>query len=297
MRILSLRLFIVGALLSAGFLGCFAQNSNLASSGDLDGGVALDDSGSPVATGVPCDVETMLATYCSSCHGVTPSAPSRLVTYGDLTSPSYSNSANTEAEEALARMKDTKSPMPPSGPKPTTAEVAAFEAWVTGGAQQGASCGGDVDAGPVSPVDAGPNPYNTPLKCTSNATWFLFNGATMRPGDTCINCHTAQKKCTKTACKFTIAGTVYPTAHEPTNCNGLAGSTVVVTDANNTTVSLVANSVGTFTSTAALVAPFSVKVTSGGKTRVMVAKAPNGDCNSCHTANGTQSAPGRIMAP
>ena len=260
----------------------------------------VDDAGNPITTGVPCDVATILDTYCASCHGVTPAggAPSRLVTYADLTKPSVSNGANTEAEEALVRMKDTKSPMPPGSPKPSASEIATFEAWVTGGAAQGASCGGtDPDGGTVPTGDAGPNPYNTPLKCTSNQTWFLFNNATMRPGDTCINCHITQKKCSKTACKFTIAGTVYPSAHEPNNCNGITGSTVVVTDANGTTVNLATNSVGTFTSTAALVAPFTVKVTNGSKTRVMVGKAPNGDCNSCHTATGTQNAPGRIMAP
>ena len=295
MRISPLRLLSLGTLLTAAFLGCSSGNG-----ADVDGGTgpALDDAGNPVATGVPCDVETMLSSYCWSCHGVTPSggAPSRLVTYGDLTKTSVSNGANTEAEQALARMKDTTSPMPPSGPAPSASEIAAFEAWVTGGAAQGASCGGD-DAGMVDPGDGGPNPYNTPLQCSSGKTWFLFNGLTMRPGDTCINCHVTQKKCTKSSCNFRIAGTVYPTAHEPTNCNGLQGPVVVVTDANNTTVSLATNSVGTFTSTAALVAPFTVKVTYNGKTRAMSAKAPNGDCNSCHTATGTQNAPGRIMAP
>ena len=294
MLVSPLRALLVGALVTAGFVGCSSGNSF-----DSDGGSSnpvVDDSGTPVATGVPCNVQTLLSTYCWSCHGVTPSAPSRLVTYADLTKTSVSNGANTEAEQALARMKSTTSPMPASGPAPSASEIAAFEAWVTGGAAQGASCGG-ADAGPVDPGDAGPNPYNTPLQCSSNQTWLFFNGLTMRPGDTCINCHTTQKKCTKTACNFSIAGTVYPTAHEPTNCNGITGSTVVITDAKNTTVSLPTNSVGTFTSTAALVAPFTVKVTNGGKTRAMVGKAPSGDCNSCHTATGAQNAPGRIMAP
>jgi hypothetical protein len=217
------------------------------------------------------------------------------VTYGDLTAPSVSNKALSEAAQAVARMKDTTSPMPPSGPAPSASEIATVEAWVTASTPKGASCGGT----PVLPDDAGaaPNPYNTPLQCSSNKTWTGNEGLTMRPGDTCINCHTAQKKCTSTQCKFSVAGTVYPTAHEPTNCNGMSGSSVVITDANNKTVTLATNSVGTFATTTLLTPPFTVKVTSGGKTRAMSAKAPSGDCNSCHTATGTQNAPGRIMAP
>ena len=304
LRKLPLAVF-AAALATAGFLGCymdtgngFDSNGSPTGNGTDPGTAPLDDAGKPIATGVPCDVETILGTYCWSCHGVTPSAPSRLVTYTDLTVASTSNSANSEAEQALLRMKDTTSPMPPSGPKPTAGELAVFEAWVTGGAQQGPKCGG-ADAGPIIADDAAapPNPYNTPLQCSSNKTWSGGDGTSMRPGDTCINCHTTQKKCTKTSCKFAIAGTVYPTAHEPNNCNGVAGSTVVITDANNKTMSLPVNAVGTFTTTTALVAPFTVKVINGSKTRVMTAKAPNGDCNSCHTATGTQSAPGRIMAP
>jgi len=302
MRKLPLSLF-ASALATAGFLGCYMDtatswdpNGNPNGNTDPDSGATpLDDAGNPIASGVPCDVETILNTYCWSCHGVTPSAPSRLVTYSDLTKTSVSNSANTEAQQALVRMKSTTSPMPSSGTKPTASEIAAFEAWVTGGALKGASCGGT----PVVADDAAapPNPYNTPLQCSSNKTSTTDEGSSMRPGDTCINCHTTQGKCTKSSCKFSIAGTVYPTAHEPNNCIGIAGSTVVITDSNNVTVNLTVNSAGTFTSSAALVAPFTVKVVNGSKTRAMSAKAPSGDCNSCHTATGAQNAPGRIMAP
>ena len=301
---------LLSALATAALVGCFAQNGpgfgddpdgggsgdNGNPSADSDGAApALDDAGKPVATGVPCGVETILSTYCWSCHGVTPSAPSRLMTYADLTAPSVSNGSVSEAEEALARMKDTKSPMPPSGPRPSASEIATFEAWVTASTPKGAKCGGTTgsgsDAGVSIPDDAAPppNPYNTPLQCSSGKTWSGNTGSTMRPGDACGRCH-----------QITIAGTVYPTAHEPTNCLGIpGGSTVVVTDAKNKTATMTVNSAGNFlyTSYTALTAPFTVKVVTGSKTRAMSAKAPNGDCNSCHTASGTNNAPGRIMAP
>jgi len=290
MRKLPLSLFAT-ALATAGFLGCYMDTATWDNSGattDPDGGAALplDDAGNPVASGVPCDVATILDTYCASCHGATPSAPSRLVTYADLTKTSVSNSANTEAQQALLRMKSTTSPMPASGPKPSASEIATFEAWVTGGAQQGASCGGTTpiadDAGTSTTTN-----YNTPLQCSSKKTWSSGTGSTMRPGDACGRCHS-----------ISVAGTVYPTAHEPINCYGIAGgSTVVITDANNKTVSLTVNSTGNFLSSSSLTAPFTVKVITGSKTRAMSAKAPSGDCNTCHTATGAQSAPGRIMAP
>ena len=299
--------FLLSALAAAAFVGCFAQTGTDGFGSDPNGNgndpngnadpdaaaPALDDAGKPAATGVPCAIETTLSTYCWSCHGVTPSAPSRLVTYGDLTAPSVANGSVSEAEEALTRMKASTSPMPPSGPKPSASEIAAFQAWVTASTPKGTKCGGTTgsDASVSIPEDAAPppNPYNTPLQCSSKKTWTSGTGSTMRPGDACGRCH-----------NINIAGTVYPTAHEPTNCYGVAsGSTVVVTDAKNKTVNITVNSAGNFlySSSTVLTAPYTVKVISGSKTRAMSAKAPNGDCNSCHTANGTQSAPGRIMAP
>ncbi len=275
---------------TAGSFGDDGNGNGNTPSTDPDAAPPLDDAGNPVATGVPCAVETILSKYCWSCHGVTPSAPTRLVTYSDLTGPSATNKNVSEASEALARMQASTGPMPPSGPKPTANEIATFSAWVSAQTPQGAKCGGTGSDGGAIPEDAAPppNPYNTPVQCTSNKTWKTGTGSTMRPGDNCKRCHSS----------FSIAGTVYPTAHEPTNCLGIpAGATVVVTDAANKTVNLTVNSAGNFYYGSTLKAPFTVSVTSGSKTRAMTAKAPSGDCNSCHTQSGTQNAPGRIMAP
>jgi mono/diheme cytochrome c family protein len=43
--------------------------------------------------------------------------------------------------------------------------------------------------------------------------------------------------------------------------------------------------------------PFTAKVVVGGKERVMVGPQTLGDCNACHTQNGLQGAPGRIIVP
>jgi hypothetical protein len=98
---------------------------------------------------------------------------------------------------------------------------------------------------------------------------------------------------------FKIAGTVYPTAHEPNDCDGVAGGnlSIVVTDAKGGVLSLPVNSAGNFYSKSAVAAPFHVKVTDGTKERAMPDTLTAGDCNSCHTETGVNGAPGRIMAP
>jgi hypothetical protein len=109
----------------------------------------------------------------------------------------------------------------------------------------------------------------------------------MRPGDACRACHST----------FTIGGTVYPTLHEPLNCNGKTGVQVVITPASGTAVTLTTNAAGNFYSTAKIATPYTAKVVSGGVERAMMASQTSGDCNSCHTQNGAQNAPGRIIVP
>jgi hypothetical protein len=118
----------------------------------------------------------------------------------------------------------------------------------------------------------------------------------MAPGQACIACHA-----TNEAPDFAIAGTVYPTAHEPDNCVSAAptaaGASVVIVDANNRTVTLSVNSAGSFYSSGAVAKPYHAKVVTSASERVMVAAQTSGDCNGCHTQNGANGAPGRILLP
>lgn len=249
--------------------------------------------GTGAATGLPCDVQQLLENRCIGCH-LGPSPPP-LLTYTDLEKPS-SDPAKNLAQKSIERMKSATSPMPPApAVAPTAAEIATFEAWVTAGTPMGAVCtpppgdAGAPDAGGVT------NPYNTPTVCTSNKTWNNGNegSSVMRPGGACITCHTMRG-----GPAYTVAGTVYPTAHEPNDCDGVNGAvTVVVTDANGVVTNVAVNSVGNFNSRANIVAPFHVKVNSGAKVRAMAGALTAGDCNSCHTVTGVNGAPGRVMAP
>jgi hypothetical protein len=165
----------------------------------------------------------------------------------------------------------------------------------------------DADQGDGATGDSSnPNdPLNAAPTCTSGKTWTLGDrgSSLMHPGDMCITCHTQ-----KGGPDFTIAGTVFPSGHEPTDCNGSSGAAiglqVVITDANGKVTSLGVNSVGNFYSYApssggpSIAFPIHAKVVAnGGKERAMSAAQTDGNCNSCHTQNGANSAPGRITAP
>lgn len=256
-------------------------------------GTVSGDGGSVVAgMGLPCDIAAILQSKCVACHSSPPAggAPMPMETYADLTAPARSNSAVTVAELSLTRMQSTTAPMPPPGnTAPTAQEIAAFQTWVNAGTPQG-TCGND--AGAVT------SPYSTPLQCSSATTWTggTDGNSRMKPGGACVSCHAQSGG---EAPIFSIAGTVYKTAHEPDDCNGAGGSgaTVVVTDANNNTLTIPVNGAGNFYSSQAVAKPFHAKVVYAGRERAMSAAQTSGDCNSCHTVNGTMSAPGRIMLP
>jgi len=129
--------------------------------------------------------------------------------------------------------------------------------------------------------------------CTSGKFWTSGNGGSMRPGEACQACH--QKN---GGPDYTVAGTVYPTAHEPKDCYGDPGPlSIVVTDANKKVTTLTVNGAGNFSTITTVAAPFNVKVTSSNGTRAMSGSLTSGDCNSCHTQTGANGAPGRVLAP
>lgn len=239
--------------------------------------------GDPVTGDLPCDVAQVLADNCQSCHGspLAGGAPNRIMTHDDLAAAS-TVSGKTVAQLSVARMRDTKRPMPPSGTLPD-ATIAVLDKWIAGGMATG-TCGGSGST----------TNTNTASVCTSGTTWNGRRGSAMQPGSACLDCHGGGEE------SFAVGGTVYPTAHEPDDCNGIAGSSIVIMDANGKTVlTMTANSAGNFYGGATLPSPYTAKVVSadGTKTRAMATPQKSGDCNSCHTESGANSAPGRVMVP
>jgi hypothetical protein len=120
---------------------------------------------------------------------------------------------------------------------------------------------------------------------------------TMNPGMPCISCHAANE-----GPSFQIAGTVYSSASDPDQCAGVDGGgvQVIIVDANGQTYSLGVNSVGNFyypVGPGTIAFPIAVSVAAQGAQRSMSAQPMSGDCNSCHTEDGANGAPGRVMAP
>lgn len=286
--------------------GTLGGTSGAHTGGSAPGGTGGTAAGGapPLGTGPLCDVLELMRDKCQSCHSIPPArrVPMSLASYEDLVAPSPNEPTLSVAQASLGRMQDPTAPMPPAPATPaTTADVAVLQAWLDAGmpssCEQGA--GGEGGGGSVAP-----NPYDTPTVCTSDQRWTGGDeeSPNMHPGGACIQCHTSEGE--EEGPRFTFAGTVFPTAHEPTDCNGLDGTAdraeVVIIDANGTSLTLKVNSVGNFSYTArgtSIALPYQAKVVVAGRERVMSEKQENGDCNTCHTENGAKDAPGRIMAP
>lgn len=296
---LSRRTFLGGCVITAAAAaGCYTGGSV----SNRDDGPAKDTVTSTSATepaagaivGLPCDVAAILAASCADCHGtkLTGGAPNRMMSYEDLMATSITDGQTSVAELTLSRIKSTnpKLMMPPAGSL-TASEIKIIEAWLAAGAPRG-DCTGATVADPV---------YDTPTVCSSNTHWTKKDrGSTlMRPGGECIACHDREGD----APSYTAAGTVYATAHEPDDCNGIDASEptkVVITDAKGKTYTATANSVGNFffaSRAFPMEVPLRAKVVRGNKTREMKDPAMHGDCNKCHTETGIEKAPGRVMAP
>jgi mono/diheme cytochrome c family protein len=120
-------------------------------------------------------------------------------------------------------------------------------------------------------------------------------GETMEPGGDCIGCHSSND-----GPSFLAAGTVMASQHDDTNCNGVAGVTVRLRGADGRTIDMTTNRTGNFFyegRASDLALPFTAEVIRGGKTNAMLTAQTTTNCASCHTAEGANLAPGRILAP
>lgn len=187
---------------------------------------------------------------------------------------------------------------PTTGATPTSSSTAAD----TGSGESGS---GSDSAGSSSSGGAEDPLMHAPV-CSRDVYWTMGNEESphMHPGLACLTCHSTMEP--EVADRFPIAGTVYPTGHEPDDCLGLDGSAepifVEITTADARVVKLAVNSSGNFLydifkDGGAVMFPVSARVIQGDQERKMLTPQTSGDCNSCHTQSGTLGAPGRIVAP
>ncbi len=130
--------------------------------------------------------------------------------------------------------------------------------------------------------------------CSTDSYWTGGNEESelMNPGEACIACHSRGEGPT-----FTAAGTVMGDFADANNCNGVDSVTVRLTDANGVVHEETTNSAGNFSFSEAIAMPYTAEIENANGVSAMSAAQSDGDCASCHTAEGTGGAPGRIVAP
>lgn len=272
-------------------------------------GGAIGDQTSCTTGVVPADVATVLASRCLACHGNPPlvGVPASLSSYAGLTAPSKTDPSKTNVQLAVLRVQDNTRPMPPApASRLAGAEIAVLSSWVSAGSPPVPCADGGAN-GPGNSSDGGTgaetgasvvtNPYNTAPVCTSKTTWSGGNRGSnqMNPGLACINCHSKGR-----GPRYAIAGTLFPTAHEPDLCdgaNGNNGAQIVIVGADKKSITLTPNAAGNFYYQGMIATPYQAKVVYMGRERVMAEAQTSGDCNTCHTQAGAMKAPGRVMLP
>jgi hypothetical protein len=160
------------------------------------------------------------------------------------------------------------------------------------------STSGGADGGNGVALDGGS--ADGGAACTSGLFWTqgdLTASRLMSPGKACIACHLSYG-----VPLFDVAGTVYPSLHEPDECFGspVAPTVVELIDPSSgaliVTMPVLSNG-NFFSSRALVIPPYLARVSSGGRTVTAVGVQTNGDCNACHTVAGAQGAAGRIVSP
>ncbi len=250
---------------------------------------------------MPCDVADLINSSCITCHGpsVSGGAPVSLASWADLTSMSPLYPGQTEAQRCLVRLQQAVAPMPPApNSPPSSAAVTAFSNWVSAGTPMG-SC--SSDGGSTAP------------SCSTGSFW-VDNGDGdngMAPGLACQACHNGQNFIGQNPYgesqpdrAYFFMGTVFPDFHTMDGCyetQSSAPTTVNIYDANGAlALSMSVGPTGNFyqrSLSAGIALPYTAQVVRNGQVRAMTTAQTLGDCNQCHTVQGLNGAPGRIVPP
>ena len=119
----------------------------------------------------------------------------------------------------------------------------------------------------------------------------------MHPGGDCIGCHAGGEE---EGPLLSVGGTVMAERHDATDCYGVDGVVVQITDATGTVRELTTNASGNFFLRAedgVVVPPYEVTLFANGRSRSMLGARVETNCMACHTRDGAHRAPGRILVP
>ncbi len=160
--------------------------------------------------------------------------------------------------------------------------------------------------GDLQPIDVGPPPQGfdtTPpagfgnAACSTGQFWVLGDRGSdnMHPGADCMSCH-AQRGGPNLA----LGGTVMGRTNDGEDCRGIPGVTVdIIGNDGSVVLSEDTSAAGNLYASGDLssVAPYTIRLTYQGRTTQMVTPQTDGNCMHCHTPEGLNGAPGRIVAP
>lgn len=151
------------------------------------------------------------------------------------------------------------------------------------------ACPAPSDTDPTEPSVPDTDPV-----CTSGTYWTGGNeeSPNMNPGEDCVACHASGE-----GPNFTVGGTVMGDYADQDDCNGVKGVSVQITDANGNLHEFESNNAGNFYTNQNIALPVSIVLEYDGRTRAMLGSPDTLACNSCHTVQGENDAPGRILAP
>lgn len=200
------------------------------------------------------------------------------------------DSGGSESSEGSSTVTATDASTSASGSSTTDAPPTT-----SGDSATGSSSGGSTTG----------DPFGGSSVCSRGLEWDMGNVESpfMNPGKACKTCHMQLDPFVNS--RILIGGTVYHTGHEPDLCFGIDGVKdpmfVEITDATMKVTQLEVNQGGNFLwdkfEAGDLTFPITARVVRGDQERVMLSPQMIGDCNSCHTEDGTNGAPGRIVAP
>jgi hypothetical protein len=146
-------------------------------------------------------------------------------------------------------------------------------------------------------------------RCVSGYRWVggKEESKLMMPGSDCLSCHSPSARSARVHSTddddpdgYVVAGTVYAAQHEPSDCLGVGGVLIRITDARGQIIERVSNAAGNFyikAEKARLALPITAEISAGGRTRKMEHAQCLTSCNACHTQTGSGGAPGRILLP
>ena len=121
-------------------------------------------------------------------------------------------------------------------------------------------------------------------ECTLGKRWVggEEDSALMIPGGDCIGCHVERGE----GPIYTAAGTVFAFRGEPTNCIGVEGAIVYITDAEGHSIEMTTNAAGNFGTMEPIAAPYTTGLRYQGEEWPMISEANDPNCATCHIADG-----------